>query len=682
MKKIKLLLCCITWIQLHTNAQQCLTGDCKNGYSEISDEKYIMKGVMKNGTFQGFYRTVFKTNTALNAEIGYFKNNIRTGKKYQIDNDNYRKLYFNVDSTTKLKEFVFVKNNGFSLNYVNNNTQFYIILNRGKVFTITENDNNGNVLNAAQFFDKAAVYIHYYNGKKQNGIVNVEATGQAIPISYSDDKFSAVNRNDEKVLKEIIANQTLEKFNNVLTTINLEKLDTVSSEKSFSDIANNQIKSCKIIGEAFFKVFEKLKSLHNKFQNKTNTTTPINKIQKPQEKLPVAQIVEKNKPKQNPKYLWYYDYVDTAVNDGLRRVFKDNLYGFVDTAKNVVIPVKYGFASQFENGAALVLENNKYLFINKVGKKISDGYDLIQMFNEDLAAVKQNNKWGYINKMFKIVIPIQYDSSLNFTDVLAAVMLNNKWGFIDKSNKIVIPYKYQNAFSFSEGLASVKELDMWGCIDKTGKEIIPFTYENPPRFNNDVAIVKINGKYGYINKLGVLVIPAIYNVLFGFTNGLAVILKEGKYGFINNEGNEVIKAEFKFATSFKNGIAYIKDENYKWRAIDTLGKFLFSQSYEYLNEFEYGLAVAKLENGLCKKGVIDLKGNKVIPFIFDNFYIFENKIFAVDCGRKVYVYNRDGSYTGVSYNHILPFVNGVAKAFYFERENFSYFINSNNESVE
>ena len=129
-------------------------------------------------------------------------------------------------------------------------------------------------------------------------------------------------------------------------------------------------------------------------------------------------------------------------------------------------------------------------------------YDKAWDFREGLALVELNDKWGYIDKIGKEVIPIKYNEVYSFKEGLALVKLNGKWGYIDKLGYEVIQIKYESAWDFREGLALVANNGKGGYIDKSGKEVIPIKYDWAGSFQNGKAKVRLNGKRGTIDKQG------------------------------------------------------------------------------------------------------------------------------------------------------------------------------------
>ena len=266
------------------------------------------------------------------------------------------------------------------------------------------------------------------------------------------------------------------------------------------------------------------------------------------------------------------------------------------------------------------------------------------------------------------IVPPKYDRIDESSEGLAVVnigySINNKkygeWGFIDKTGREVAPCKYINLGVpvFHEGLAAVKgdtgekyegyAIYKWGFIDKTGKEVVPYKYTNytEPVFHEGLAAVCVgeyNRKWGFIDKTGKEVVPCTleYDVVGDFSEGLAAVKigadiygNGGKWGFIDKTGREVVPCtlEYDQVGKFFEGLAAVWLRDKGWGFIDTTGKEVVPCKYNYFGyaddtgnylypKFHNGVTVidgstGQIENGktVYATGVIDTKGNVVVPF--------------------------------------------------------------------
>ena len=121
---------------------------------------------------------------------------------------------------------------------------------------------------------------------------------------------------------------------------------------------------------------------------------------------------------------------------------------YIDKENKWVIPARYSSASNFEDGMAMVSQNDKY---------------------------------GYIDKKGKVVIPFKYEFMGSLSEGLIGAKLNGKIGYLDKTGKVVIPFKFGTFNDFQNGVALVNMKNMFKdedysedeffYIDKQGKPV-------------------------------------------------------------------------------------------------------------------------------------------------------------------------------------------------------------------
>ncbi|MBL0136012.1 MAG: WG repeat-containing protein [Chitinophagaceae bacterium] len=136
-----------------------------------------------------------------------------------------------------------------------------------------------------------------------------------------------------------------------------------------------------------------------------------------------------------------------CFSEGLCGLKKDGKYGYINKAKEVVIPFQYLTAYSFTAGYARATKMTadrmdwRAGFINKSGKEMTPfEYKSTSDFTEGMALVEKDSKVGYYDLNFKMPIPIQYDNGRSFSQGLAAVnkgatgseswsKKGGKWGF-------------------------------------------------------------------------------------------------------------------------------------------------------------------------------------------------------------------------------------------------------------
>lgn len=145
---------------------------------------------------------------------------------------------------------------------------------------------------------------------------------------------------------------------------------------------------------------------------------------------------------------------------------RDKLYGYVDTAGRVKIPLRYAEASAFKNRRAAVSEDGKtWTLINSEGMRVgSSSFEGIDEFQEGLARMDTghthgfNGKYGFIDSEGLVVIEPRFAWLTNFNNGIARFSDKNcmlydrtaKWGFIDKAGKIIVPCQFEAAKDFEQ----------------------------------------------------------------------------------------------------------------------------------------------------------------------------------------------------------------------------------------
>lgn len=289
-------------------------------------------------------------------------------------------------------------------------------------------------------------------------------------------------------------------------------------------------------------------------------------------------------------------------------------------------------------------------------------YDDVGSFCEGCAVVKKGSgeavKYGLIDVNGNEIVAPKYDYMQEVHEGMAVIGMNtdgnrgtgtngiDKYGFVDTKGREVVAPVYDRVGRFSEGRAIVmnrfesegKVLDgkvyptfesRYGFIDKTGALVIPMEY-------SECASIE-EGLYGLINK-GVSNDGTSYG---GFSDGLACVSrrssKEGiSYGAIDVNGNIVVPFSSRQLESFHDGLAYYTDysngdysKGIEKGFVDKTGNpvITFDDSTDSAGSFS---------NGLCriistdKHGLIDKKGNIVLPCIYDKIGDFSDGMACVE----------------------------------------------------
>lgn len=197
-----------------------------------------------------------------------------------------------------------------------------------------------------------------------------------------------------------------------------------------------------------------------------------------------------------------YDFVD-SVSNNLVRVRRDGKYGFINKRRGILEPgtfsvLPYDYASNFQNGQAVVTIGNRQCVIDTLGNEISC-FDKLEPYQS-----RNNDLWGYRNERDIAIIPPQYEEAYDFsTESLARVMKDGKYGFIREDNNAITEFEYDYAGDFSQGLANVAIDGKWGFINGVGQVALELEYNSAEPFQaNGQAKVEKEGNVYFINKQG------------------------------------------------------------------------------------------------------------------------------------------------------------------------------------
>lgn len=276
---------------------------------------------------------------------------------------------------------------------------------------------------------------------------------------------------------------------------------------------------------------------------------------------------------------------------------RDNRFGFLaEEDLEYKVNYDYDYASQFIDGYAFVIINGVEKIINKKFETIvqsNSKYRICDNFYEGLAKIQniETGKIGFINEEREIIIPCTFDDAHHFSEGMCVVYKYDKpsrsanyqtshYGFINKEGEIVIPISFDSYTG--SNIVFESELEF-----KDG--YVELQQPSPIR----ATLIGYNGKP----------LPGFdwYDSISRFSNGLALFSTNNHYGYLKRNGQVAIEPSFDVAFLFKNGYA----------------------------------CVGKNINGEIKYGCINTDGILVIPYIYDEYFFFEDGIALVLKGEKI-----------------------------------------------
>lgn len=309
-------------------------------------------------------------------------------------------------------------------------------------------------------------------------------------------------------------------------------------------------------------------------------------------------------------------------SDGMIRFKDKNLYGFYDTAGNIVIHPQYRTASGFNEDVAVVIidfDSNTfgYGFIDKTNRLVIPAeYEYAYAFNENYAIVKKYERFGMIDHNGREVLTIKYIELTPMHDgcFFAVSDTDEKAALFDKNFQQLTGFVYEKIESYSEDLYVVQRNGKKTYLDRKGKEHFGF-YDVAAPFSDGYAMVGNAKKYGIINRKGKTILPIEYDnsgyrsMEYVFSENLAMVEKDGKYGFVDKRGNIVIPLKYSSAQHCTEGLIPVCKGGL-WAFIDKEGNAVTDFVFDAASYFEWGRAEVVFEgntykintDGECVKG--------------------------------------------------------------------------------
>jgi hypothetical protein len=262
----------------------------------------------------------------------------------------------------------------------------------------------------------------------------------------------------------------------------------------------------------------------------------------------------------------------------------------------------------------------------------------IDFFENGVAKISKDGYFGLIDTTGKIIVDVKYDKIKEIDSKLIRVVLNGKLMFIEIGNKNIFNPDYY-IYPFHEGIAKFTEDGKtYGFINESGK-VISYTANNFKDFVGGIAearygdITTLMDKTGHTESFETFITWSSSNMLNkkpARRQGIVIIpIKEDmqeKYYYVNEKFEKLSNLHFNCVSNFANGYASV-NYNGTWYIIDTNGKLLETE-YKSIVAAENGTFIATNKNN--QVGVIDYKGNVIIPFNFGQVkYLFDD-LYAVN----------------------------------------------------
>ena len=288
-------------------------------------------------------------------------------------------------------------------------------------------------------------------------------------------------------------------------------------------------------------------------------------------------------------------------NDGYAKVTLNNKWNFINRNNKLLSDTWYDTVYDFSNGYAIVLLRHKYNFIDKNGKLISNmWFDDMDIFYYGCAKVRLNNKWNFVDTNGKLLSDTWFKYVAHFDKGYARVQLDNKWNLIDTHGKLISDMWFDGVGYFYEGYVRVLLNKKLNFIDKNGKLISDTWFDDVDNFSDGYAKVQLNNKLNFVDTNGKLISDTWFDRVDKFYHGYARVKLNRKCNLIDKNGNFISDTWYDYVDDFYGGYARVRLYD-KWNLLQTNGKLLSDTWFDWIDSFYYGYNV-KLNGKYFKIG--------------------------------------------------------------------------------
>lgn len=228
----------------------------------------------------------------------------------------------------------------------------------------------------------------------------------------------------------------------------------------------------------------------------------------------------------------------------------------------------------------------------------------------------------------------KYDYITELKNNRRIVIKDGKQGVLDEKNREIIPIDYEQINIIDDKILTVKDKKM-DIRDLGGKSILSKEYDYI--FPKDkLFLINKDGKYGLLDSKEKILVEPQYDRIEKFVKGLAVVQKNERFGVIDITGKEIVPPKYFYIKDFSNDMALVITEDMTGGFINSQGKEITPFKYKYTEDFKGESTLVVLDKSF---GVIDKKGDYVIPLQEGRInYVGEN-LYSVKAGDKFYLTN-------------------------------------------
>ncbi len=307
-------------------------------------------------------------------------------------------------------------------------------------------------------------------------------------------------------------------------------------------------------------------------------------------------------------------------------------WGLMNAEGKLILPADYDGIGEFKRfGYAVMQKKGAVGMIDYLGSEIvSPQYDDIKILDSILIAVMDDMEWMVLNINGEIVLEKGYEKVYVWEGRFLGFMKGKKWGIADITGKKICSPKYDEIKLEKEKYFKTRVKDNFGLISLSGKVILEPLCDDIKIYNDSLFFYRVEKSWGAVDQSGREVIPSNYDDFRKVaTNFISLTRNKKKYLYSIPEVAIVTDGEYDDYSSFSNDFALaIKDQ--KLGLLDLKGNLVLPLLYEEISPFEGNLFRAKKSN---LWGIVGFNDENILPFEYQ--YIAPPK-------ERIIIYKQDG----------------------------------------
>lgn len=330
----------------------------------------------------------------------------------------------------------------------------------------------------------------------------------------------------------------------------------------------------------------------------------------------------------------YYDLQETYPRWGLK-------YGIINTLGNIVLPIEYDYIEQLDYGYCFVVKDNKYTLLSPCLNPIFATSDELEKLDDKYVLIKRTGHrsflYGLIDYHGNVIVPLDDEHGS-----IRIEILNN--GFIK-----VTYYKWNNngyiAILNCQGRAVYENRD---CDDIFYVGFGLFCVKS-----NEYIGERVCDTYRLINIQGKDILYSSYRQINVKDNGTINIQGNDGWGVADLSGNIIICPNYCREILFKDGFADVEIlDSSLTQKINERGIVIVHNGKDEIElpenvywgtDYVNGLSIVRRKGRGCHViGVVDIKGNMIIPAQFKSVTLLSDNTIRVKDGDCYGLFDLNG----------------------------------------